>query len=434
MRDNHALDELFIAYFASNLQGYFRGFVTYLIIMLKNQHFPCRQALRFFKQLLVALCVVRYVWFDLLSPVGGHGERMVSGLKTALANKPQKRVIDDRLTSADRIKIKVERHALLLRGAPTAIGVSVANSIITLGVAWGHIDPVLIGGWAACVILLSLFRLTVWSRYSRTHTAGISLLKFTRIHIAAMAANGVLWGSLAPIFAISGMMSNAFLPFIIAGMTAAALASAGASWRAVLAFNVPALTAAAVSYGFFAESDGVLIAAVIALYGVATTYLAWTTQQMIVRSIRLRSRNDNLLAALKNQIEAAHEGEQRYRALIESSSDVTIIFSPEGKVTYASPAVEVAFGAPPRNLIGASTQEMVHPDDFDQFRIVGGKTLAKIGEVMPLVHVCMRAPGGAYVTLSGRLSNMLYVPGVEGFVFNGGRVDSESCRHLPAAE
>jgi hypothetical protein len=29
---------------------------------------------------------------------------------------------------------------------------------------------------------------------------------------------------------------------------------------------------------------------------------------------------------------------------------------------------------------------------------------------------------------------MLYVPGVEGFVFSGGKVEEEACRHLPAAE
>jgi PAS domain S-box-containing protein len=366
------------------------------------------------------------------APESCQGEMMVSGLKTALENKPPKRTVDDRLTAADRIKIKVERHALLLRGAPTASIISIVNAAITVAVAWGRIDPVIIGGWAAAVIILALLRLILWARFSKSHAAGHSLLKFTRAHVAAMGANGVLWGSLAPIFAMSGLLSNAYLPFIIAGMSAAAIASAGASWKSVLAFNVPALTAAGVSYGLFAE-EGLLVAAVIALYGVATTYLAWATQQMIVRSIRLRSRNDNLLAALTKQIDAANEGEQRYRALVESSSDVTLIFSPEGKITYASPAAEIAFGAPPQNLIGLSTQEIVRPEDFSQFRAVGNKTLSKIGEVIPLRHVCMRAPGGEYANFSGRLSNMLYVPGVEGFVFSGGKVDEE-CRHLPAAE
>lgn len=364
---------------------------------------------------------------------------MVFSLKTALANKPARASFEDALSPADRIKLKIERHALLLRGAPIAAAVSSINAGITVIVAWGWVDPMVIGGWAGAVVALSLFRLVVWRRYAKEHAgahagSGRSLLKFTRLHVASMAVNGALWGALAPIFALSGMLSNAYLPFIIAGMSAAAIASAGASWKSVLAFNVPSLAAAAISYGVFAEHDGLMIALVIVLYGVATTYLSYTTQGMIMRSIRLRSRNENLLSAMKLRADAAQEAEQRYRALVESSSDVTLIFSPEGKIVYASPAAEAAFGAPPKNLIGLTTRELVHPDDLDQFRAVGGEALSKeLGRVTPMSHVCMRVAPGPYVALAGRLTNMLYVPGVEGFVFSGGRVEEKAAYHAAAA-
>ncbi|MCA8887646.1 MAG: PAS domain S-box protein [Parvularculaceae bacterium] len=359
---------------------------------------------------------------------------MISGLKTAIANKPDRRRVEDKLTSADRVKIKIDRHALLLRGAPIAALISFSNALITLAIGWNRMDRLTIGVWAGAVILLSLVRLFVWRQFSRKSHTAQGLLKFTRWHVASMGLNGVLWGSLAPIFALSDMLSNAFLPFVIAGMTAAALASAGASWKSVLAFNVPSLAALAVSYVLFGGPDGVLIALVIVLYGVAAAYLAFTTQQMIERSIRLRSRNDNLLKALTRQVDAANEAEQRYRALVEASSDITLIFSPDGKVIYASPSAEPAFGAPPQNLLGMTTKQMVHPDDIEHFREVGGKSLSQIGEATPLSHVCMRAQDCEYVALSGRLTNMLYVPGVEGIVFSGGRVKSDETCHLPAAE
>lgn len=359
---------------------------------------------------------------------------MISGLKTAIANKPDRRRVEDKMTSADRVKIKIDRHALLLRGAPIAALISFSNALITLAIGWNRMDRLTIGVWAGAVILLSLVRLFVWRQFSRKSHTAQGLLKFTRLHVASMALNGVLWGSLAPIFAMSGMLANAFLPFIIAGMTAAALASAGASWKSVLAFNVPALAALAVSYALFGGAEGGLIALVVTLYGVATAYLAFTTQKMIERSIRLRSRNDNLLKALTRQVDAANEAEQRYRALVEASSDITLIFSPEGKVIYASPSTEPALGAPPQNLLGMTTKQMVHPDDIEHFREVGSKSLSQIGEATPLSHVCMRAQGRDYVALSGRLTNMLYVPGVEGIVFSGGRVNADETCHLPAAE
>jgi len=359
---------------------------------------------------------------------------MIAELQTAIVNKPRRKDIDHELTDADKVKIKVERHALLLRGAPTAICTSALLAVITVAVGWAQIDQKVLVLWAGIVTGLAVFRLALWRHYSRKKTAGHALFRFTRLHVAGMALNGVLWGALAPIFAVYGMMGHAFLPFMIAGMTAATVSSAGASWRSVMAFNIPALAPLATTYAVTAGPAGAAIAGVVGIYALATTYLAWNTQNMIVRSIRLRSRNANLLKALSNHVEASHEAEQRYRALVESSKDLTIIFSTEGRVSYVSPSVETTLGSPPQNVIGMSTKELVHPDDFPIFRSVGERSLSNLGEVIPLSHVCFKRSDGEYVPLAGRLTNMLYVPGVEGFVFNGGLFDETAGPHLHAAE
>ncbi len=333
------------------------------------------------------------------------------------------------MTPTDRRKVKVERHALLLRGAPVAIIISFVNAILTLFVAWKSVDQTLLLGWASAVAVLSLIRMFLWWRFTRVAKYRHSLLRFTQAHVVGMAINGVLWGALAPIFAFSGMLGNAFLPFIIAGMTAATVSSAGASWKAVTAFNVPALAAMAASYGLaLGGGSGITIACIIVLYGAATSYLAWKTEQMIARAIRLRSRNDKLLKALSRQVDTAHESEKRFRAIVESSSDVTLIFSPDGRITYASPAVASALGLSPQALLGRTSKDLVHPDDLGVFRSVGSQSLSKLGEVIPLDHICLKGAGDQYISLGGRLTNMLYVPGVEGFVFSGGVLHHLPCR------
>jgi PAS domain S-box-containing protein len=357
---------------------------------------------------------------------------MIAELKTAISNTPRRQSVDHKLTPGDLVKIRVERMALLLRGAPVAIAVTVVNTGITIGVAWPSVDRLVIGVWSGLVFLLAAVMLIMWLRYTRAAPAAHGLANFARLQVIGMGLNGVLWGALAPIFAVHGMLGGAFLPFMIAAMTAAAIASAGASWRAVLAFNIPALAPLAATYAVASGEFGPPIAFIVLLYAVATAYLAWTTQQMVMRSIRLRSRNDRLLQALRKQVDAAHEAEKRFRALVEASQDVTLIFSPEGRVVYASPAVATALGAPPRMIIGKTTKELVHPDDLPLFRAVGEKALSNLGEVIPLPHVCLKGEHGKYVALCGRLTNMLYVPGVEGFVFNGGRLESREREHLHA--
>lgn len=357
---------------------------------------------------------------------------MIAELKTAISNTPRRQSVDHKLTPGDLVKIRVERMALLLRSAPVAIAVTVVNAAITTWVAWSSVDRLMLGVWASLVFLLAVAMVVLWRRYSRACPAAHGLATFARIQVASMGLNGALWGALAPMFAVHGLLGGAFLPFMIAAMTAASIASAGASWRAVLAFNIPALAPFAVTYAIAAGDYGPAIALIVLLYAVATAYLAWTTQQMVMRSIRLRSRNDRLLQALRKQVDSAHEGEKRFRALVEASQDVTLIFSPEGRVVYASPAVAAALGASPRFIVGKTTKELVHPDDLPFFRAVGEKTLSNLGEVIALPHVCLKCADGEYVALGGRLTNMLYVPGVEGFVFNGGRINSHEKEKLHA--
>ena len=358
---------------------------------------------------------------------------MIAELQTAITNVPSRKARLQGLTQVESVRIKVERAALLFRGAPIAMGVSVLNAVITVAVAWSDIERSLLLIWASAIFGLAAIRIAVWLRFRIGGVSGRNMSNFARIHIFFMGLNGAMWGALAPLFAVHGMMGHAFLPFVIAGTAAGAVVSAGASWRAVLAFNIPALAPLAAVYAAMGGPDGGAIAGVVILYGVATTYLALATQRMIDRSILLHTKNEKLFSALHRQVDEAHEGEQRFRALVESSLDVTIIFSPEGQITYASPSVEKALGVPAETIIGMTTKDIVHPDDLPQFRSVGEKSLSKLGEVIPLPHVCLRARASDdWAELAGRLTNMLYVPGVEGFVFSGGRLECETATHSHA--
>ena len=357
---------------------------------------------------------------------------MITELKSAISTAPSRRARLKNLSRVESVKLKVERAALLFRGAPTAIVISAVNAGITGVVAWNIIDHSVLYPWIGAIVGLALLRAGVWLRFRFTRASGRAMSRFARMHVLFMAVNGALWGALAPISAAYGMLSHPFIPFIVAGMAAAAVISAGASWRAVLAFNIPLLTPLAATYFIAASQNGVAISAVVVLFGVATAYLALSVQKMIDRSILLHTHNSKLYDALQKQADEAHLAEQRFRALVESSHDVTIIFSPEGRVTYASPSVEKVFNVEPSRMIGLTTKDVVHADDISQFRAVGEKSLSQLGESVQLSHVCMKAPGAEYRAFAGRLTNMLYVPGVEGFVFNGGPLKEEPHQHLHA--
>ncbi|MBL4619960.1 MAG: PAS domain S-box protein [Marinicaulis sp.] len=358
---------------------------------------------------------------------------MIAELQTAISKVPSRKAQLKGLTQVEAVKIKVERYALLFRGAPVAIGASAINAALTLAVVWSDIDRSVMFGWAGAILLLTALRFSIWWRYRSSRTSARNLSRFARVHVFFMALNGAMWGALGPIFFVYGLIDHAFLPFVVAGTTAVAIVSAGASWRAVLAFTIPALAPLAVVYAIASGPDGFAIAGVVILYGMAMTYIAMTTQRMIDRSILLHTRNVNMFSELQRRVDEANEAEQRFRALVEASQELTIIFSPEGKATYASPSVAKLLNVQPEVVVGLTTKDIVHPDDMALFRAVGEKSLSNLGEVMSLPHVCLKGEG-AYVPFSGRLTNMLYVPGVEGFVFSGGLLDEAQSHHIHAAE
>lgn len=63
--------------------------------------------------------------------------------------------------------------------------------------------------------------------------------------------------------------------------------------------------------------------------------------------------------------ERLRQSEEDYRLLAEYASDLILRFTPEGVVTYASPAVESIVGYRPEEVVGEDAAGFVHPEDLE---------------------------------------------------------------------
>lgn len=61
------------------------------------------------------------------------------------------------------------------------------------------------------------------------------------------------------------------------------------------------------------------------------------------------------------------ESEERFRSLIEQSTDAIQLVTPEGKVIYSSESIKNVLGYTPEELKGASAVQFLHPDDLPYF-------------------------------------------------------------------
>jgi PAS domain S-box-containing protein len=110
------------------------------------------------------------------------------------------------------------------------------------------------------------------------------------------------------------------------------------------------------------------------------------------------------------------EGEERYRALLDTGEDVVGVYGPDMRVLYVSGAIE-GLGYRPEERIGKNALDVVHPDDAERVRAAVRTVLRSPGERVMSVYRA-RVKDGSYRDLEVELVNRLEEPAVRGLVAN----------------
>ena len=77
--------------------------------------------------------------------------------------------------------------------------------------------------------------------------------------------------------------------------------------------------------------------------------------------------------------EARRESEERFRALVENSTDAVIVLDADGSLIFDNPSSERPLGYTPGEKMGTSVFDIIHPDDVARFRRVFEETVARPG-------------------------------------------------------
>jgi PAS domain S-box-containing protein len=122
-------------------------------------------------------------------------------------------------------------------------------------------------------------------------------------------------------------------------------------------------------------------------------------------------------AALTAAVEALRAGKERFRALIENASDLIVVFSPEGRLKYASPSTWRMLGGSPESTAAWTPADTLHPDDIAQFHAhLRAVTERPRDDPRPVVYR-LRDRNEAWRTVEATAVNLLANPAVNGLVF-----------------
>lgn len=109
--------------------------------------------------------------------------------------------------------------------------------------------------------------------------------------------------------------------------------------------------------------------------------------------------------------------ERRFRALVQSSSDLVFVVDTAATVTYASPSCQSVLGYEPKTLMGPERGQFVHEDDLERLRqTVGLARQAPYATADFAIRV--RHADTSWRWLEGIATNLLDDPAVQGLVIN----------------
>ena len=129
----------------------------------------------------------------------------------------------------------------------------------------------------------------------------------------------------------------------------------------------------------------------------------------------------------ENAASLTESRERRFRALVQSSSDLVFVVNLESAVTYASPSCTKVLGYAPDMLLGPESGVLIHEDEIDDLRATIGEAVTVPGGTAEF-SFRVRHRDGTWHWLEGLATNLLEDPAVEGVIINARDVTERRAR------
>ncbi len=111
------------------------------------------------------------------------------------------------------------------------------------------------------------------------------------------------------------------------------------------------------------------------------------------------------------------EREDRFRSLVQHSTDTTLVIGADRVVSYASPATVALLGLPPEAVIGRDATDFMHPDDIER-AVLQLSTLVRAHSVAEGIELRLGSGDGNWRNVEAVLTDLRDRPSVGGFVAN----------------
>jgi diguanylate cyclase (GGDEF)-like protein/PAS domain S-box-containing protein len=167
---------------------------------------------------------------------------------------------------------------------------------------------------------------------------------------------------------------------------------------------------------------GIVVAQVLIAFGLLSCFLSLRNAQAVATTnvfvlfliVKMASAT---VARMETAEASLKRNEERFRALVQNTSDATLVVDGDRQITYASPASMTLLGVAPEDLVGRDPLDLVHPDDLARARSHLHETLLD-SDISDHVELKMLGAANRIRDVEAIVTDMLDDPAVEGFVVN----------------
>jgi PAS domain S-box-containing protein len=295
------------------------------------------------------------------------------------------------LDAVQMARLRAEQVRLLYQNLPLGVAAGFVNAVILVFVQLDVIPRNVLLTWLAAMAVVTVMRFGMATIYRHANPPPSDAERWAALFTVGTILSGGAWGMAGIFLFPDDIAHQVFVIFVLAGMTAGAVASFSAMLKVGVLFIMLALTPLTVR--LFAEQHEIHIAMglMAMLFMVLMLVTARRISEMTETTLRLRFENDDLISYLEREkrateelnLELKHEigrrarteaglreSEARLRALVDNVPDGIITINEEGHLESLNAAAERIFGYAASEMMGFHFKMLLpasERDDYDDF-------------------------------------------------------------------
>ncbi|MDH3325413.1 MAG: PAS domain-containing sensor histidine kinase [Gammaproteobacteria bacterium] len=230
-------------------------------------------------------------------------------------------------TKKQNAAILNEQVQLLYAALPFSTIVSLVNASILVYIERSVVPHHILGIWLACLLVTTAYRGMAYLLYKRSKLWSTYDVRWGYINIFGVLMSSVVWGGASIfLFPAQSIEHQAFLGFVIAGMSAGAISTLSYFKHAILIFLTCTLPPLAIQFIIEGNEFGIAMGSMVTIYYFVLYSVAVKNYNNSFQNIKLRFNAEEQQKALK-------QSEEKYHAIFNSAPLGILHYTPAGEIT-----------------------------------------------------------------------------------------------------